>query len=454
MFKDEAKLAVDAFTRCPPQAGDASTAVTVPQAADSEADANTSMSENEPQSVLSTCDVQTTQGRASTAVSSLMGDPEISHPSTTQAAAGAQISSPMSSHSIDTDISTLPEARSERHDSEATTGSTSDNPKRSKPTSLILTPSYGETCKTTSLPTPRTAPPAMMRNPRPLPPLPRGKRQVRPLPQPPILPSYTSPVDSSSLPSASQSPSATPSSCSQAMATAYVLDQLLDQPNISRRLVVPAILTDSSSLDPLTPNIPLPSLPVAAKRPRAFKMPGEETIPDMSATSDIRPFDDIQAERKIADELSLTAKIETTPASKRQDTETSKRQLRTRIARPQAIYLLGNLSDELYDCTSVEEGCTSESSISESLNTNLELPVDVDAEEELDDKSPLFMFVEDGTMLEELDDLEEANIGWASQNVVTYQKESRVKRATRAWVLERNGQRWEEQNVLNALREL
>lgn len=183
-------------------------------------------------------------------------------------------------------------------------------------------------------------------------------------------------------------------------------------------------------------------------------MPGEETIPDMSATSDIRPFDDIQAERKIADELSLTAKIETTPASKRQDTEISKRQLRTRIARPQAIYLLGNLSDELYDCTSVEEGCTSESSISESLNTNLELPVDVDAEEELDDKSPLFMFVEDGSMLEELDDLEEANIGWASQNVVTYQKESRVKRATRAWVLERNGQRWEEQNVLNALREL
>jgi len=117
-----------------------------------------------------------------------------------------------------------------------------------------------------------------------------------------------------------------------------------------------------------------------------------------------------------------------------------------RIARPHAIYLLGNFSDELYS-NGEEEGCTSESSFSESLGTSLDLPVDVDAEEDLDDR--LFSS-EDNIVPEELDDLEEADIVWASPNIVTYQKGSRVKRATRAWVLERNGQVWQE---LDNLRE-
>jgi hypothetical protein len=47
---------------------------------------------------------------------------------------------------------------------------------------------------------------------------------------------------------------------------------------------------------------------------------------------------------------------------------------------------------------------------------------------------------------EEMDDMEEARIGWALQNMVTYQKAARVKRTSRMWVLEKNGQRWEEQD--------
>lgn len=61
------------------------------------------------------------------------------------------------------------------------------------------------------------------------------------------------------------------------------------------------------------------------------------------------------------------------------------------------------------------------------------------------------------SLLEEIDDMEEAHIGWALQNVITYQMASRVKRTSRMWVLEKNGQRWEEQdynNVRQALRQL
>lgn len=432
--RDETRPAVGASTPvdgCPSQEEDKNVISTITWTADSEADVHTSVSENESQSVLTTCGVEMIRGTASAAVLSLTDSARISHPSATQVADDAQMSSEVFSHPINTNdkssVSSLL-VEDERQDSEVTIGS-----KRTKPISLVLTSTRKENLETSGIPTPRTAPPVTARSPRPLPPLPGVLRLARPLPQPPVLPPYTSPAGSPPLYGASQSPSAISSSVSQATARLpadVVLDKLSDQPNISRRPVAPVILADPSSENPLALNIPSSSSLVAAKPHQSSE--SSEIISDMLGTSD-------------------TLNQTTIPVPRFRDADVLKRRHRMQIVRPQAIYLLGNFSDELYE--NGEGGCTSESSISESLSeslsTSLDLPVDVDAEEDLDDKS--FMFSsEDGIIPEELDDLEEADIGWASQNIVNYQKESCVKRATRAWILESNGQVWQE---LNNLRE-
>ena len=430
---------------CPSQAEDKSMIsdiVSISHAADSEADVHTSVLENGSQSVLTTCDVEmiSSQGTASAAVSSLMDSPRISHPSTMQVTDDAQMSSEMLSHPTDTNEKSSLLVEDERQDSKVTIGSKIGNSKRPKPSSLFLMSPPKENLETYSIPTPQTAPPVTARSPRPLPPLPKVLRQVRPLPQPPA-PLYTSPAGSPPLYSASQSPSAISSSVSQITArfpANLVLDQLSDQPNISRRPVAPVILTNSSSETPLTVDIPSSSSSVTAKR--HWLSESSEVISDTLGTSDTRQKDDKQAGRRIVD--TLGPKQTTIPVCRFRDTDVSKRRHRMQTARPHAIYLIGNLSDELYD-NGEEEGCTSESSISESLSTSLDLPVDVDADEDLDDKS--FMFSsEDGIISEGLDDFEEAYIGLAQPNVVTYQKESHVhvKRATRAWVLGSNGQMW------------
>jgi len=445
--RDETRPAVGASTPtdgCPSQAEDQnmiSDIVSISHATDSEADVHTSVSENGFQSVLTTCGIEMIQGTASAAVSSLTDSPRISHPSTTQVTDDdAQISSEMLSHPIDTNEKSSLLVEDERQDSEVTIGSRIGNSKRPKPTSLFLTSHPKENLETHLTPTPQTAPPVTARSPRPLPPLPEVIRLVRPLPQPPA-PLYTSPASSPPLYSASQSPSAISSSVSQATVRSpadLVIDQLSDQPNISRRPVAPVIPKDSSSKTPLAVDIPSSSSSVAVKR--HWPSESSEVISDTLSTSDTRQKDDKQVGRRIADTLSPNQT--TIPACRFRDTDVSKGRRRTPIARPQAIYIIGNLSDDLYD-NGEEEGCTSESSISESLSTSLDLPVDVDADEDLDDKS--FMFSsEDGIISEELDDFEEAYIGLAQPNVITYQKESHVhvKRVTRAWVLGSNAQMW------------
>jgi hypothetical protein len=109
---------------------------------------------------------------------------------------------------------------------------------------------------------------------------------------------------------------------------------------------------------------------------------------------------------------------------------------------------------------SVSEGCTSEETTKQA-----DLEVGLTGGEELDDQksfSSVSGLTADsdstslsGSLLEELEDFEEAHIGWALQNVITYQKASRIKRTSRMWVLEKDGQRWEEEdltNVKNVLR--
>jgi hypothetical protein len=139
------------------------------------------------------------------------------------------------------------------------------------------------------------------------------------------------------------------------------------------------------------------------------------------------------------------------------------RQIQTRAVRPNAIYVHDDISEEsnvgdghkedsektsFFDFTDDEEfirqgGIKIELSVEESDDT-----ASSDASEIL---SP------SDSVPEEMDDMEEARIGWALQNVITYQKAARVKRTSRMWVLEKNGLRWEEQdhtNVRQALRQL
>lgn len=396
----------------------------------------------------------------------------------------------------------------DRPDSDATAVSTNDIPKRPKPASLVLT-STGDwegASKAFDLPTtPQTAP-AAARNTRPLPPLPPIQRQIRPLPRPPVPPPYTSPVDpipllnisprtssssTTSSPSSSGSTSITSvATSSPRSSTELDLDKLSDKPNISKRPLLAPILTitanSSCSPSPLSPDMPLPPSPMTAKRHQASKlskMLGEEITPDLLDTRPTisrrppprsHPSNVTQCAmgKKVDVRFGVlpSARSAPAPAPTFRDAEILKASLRSRAGRPQAIYLHDDTSEETHqhgDSAGYveEEGSMTEASFSEtSANiTASAIPVDLAVEEGLDDKSSLSSGdggkadSEEDSILEELDDLEEAHIGWALQNVVTYQEASRVKRATRAWVLEKNGQRWEEQNysnVLKALRQL
>jgi hypothetical protein len=176
--------------------------------------------------------------------------------------------------------------------------------------------------------------------------------------------------------------------------------------------------------------------------------------------------------RKIDDKINLTSNIRSAPAPTPsfRDAEIQNSRHRSRAIRPQAIYMPDDTSEESQHvgdsgASSVDEEMSlSELSLSDGFHdTHMGIPVNFPTAitEEQEDKVSLSSegglkaeSVEADSILEDLDDFEEAHIGWALQNVVTYQKASRVKRATRAWFLERNGQQWEEQNYTNVLKVL
>lgn len=116
--------------------------------------------------------------------------------------------------------------------------------------------------------------------------------------------------------------------------------------------------------------------------------------------------------------------------------------------RPHAIYA--------FDDTTSEESDNDHVSLFDFTEIKVEF---LNETEESDDTSsssdPSEILSPSDSILElEMEELEEARIGRALQNVIRYQKADRVKRTSRMWVLEKNGQRWEEEDQLNIRRAL
>lgn len=171
--------------------------------------------------------------------------------------------------------------------------------------------------------------------------------------------------------------------------------------------------------------------------------------------------------------VNLTTKGSYNPAPilRFRDTQRNMTRLGARAERPQAIYVQDDTSEEFDDTGDGEEDeeSVSECAEGDSHDSHMGIKLGIVVGEELEDQTCLSPASSqkacsvatsptDSSLEEyELDDMEEAHIGWALQNVITYEKASRVKRTSRMWILEKNGQRWEEEdynNVVKALRQL
>lgn len=124
------------------------------------------------------------------------------------------------------------------------------------------------------------------------------------------------------------------------------------------------------------------------------------------------------------------------------------RLIQSRAVRPHAIYA--------FDDTTSEESDNDHVSLFDFTEIKVEF---LNETEESDDtgssSDPSEILSPSDSILElEMEELEEARIGRALQNVIRYQKADRVKRTSRMWVLEKNGQRWEEEDQLNIRRAL
>ncbi|KAF9450032.1 hypothetical protein P691DRAFT_758549 [Macrolepiota fuliginosa MF-IS2] len=371
--------------------------------------------------------------------------------------------------------------------------------RRPKPASLIITSSFDWEEETTGvgLPAaPQTAP--ATKHTRPLPPLPASQRPIRPLPRPPQPPPYTSPVYSTP-PSASSIPPtqstfptpripATPSlpsinttSFISTASSTSSLDAYSTQSSTSKRPLLTPLLTvsacSSGNPSPLTPDIPFPPSPMTAKRHQASKLSKMlgEAIPPELVYGRPRPLPNhiaVTNPKPVNNNLNLAAKDPyTPPAPISRDAQMLAARLRARSDRPQPIYIQDDASEEFGDTDDGEEDeeSTSECAEGGSNVSYTGIKVNIPVGENLEDQtylspassrkacsvlaSPTDSSLEDY----ELDDMEEAHIGWALQNVITYEVASRVKRTSRMWVLERNGEKWEEEdynNVRKALRQL
>ncbi|KAF7762183.1 hypothetical protein Agabi119p4_8776 [Agaricus bisporus var. burnettii] len=311
-----------------------------------------------------------------------------------------------------------------RHGSNSTIVASELAPRRSKSTTLLIEapPQWDSLASTSSAP--RTAP--VNKNMRPLPPLPPSQR--------------------SNINTYLQHLQYLPHTQHLLLHPAI----LHHKPIISKHHLLPPLLTISASpstsqqQQPSPLDIPIPPSPMTARRHQATKLTkilGEQISPEL-----LGPNGAIRRVQR----LPTPPPVSTTAAqtAKNQVTLPPTRRIQSRAVRPHAIYA--------FDDTTSEESDNDHVSLFDFTEIKVEF---LNETEESDDtgssSDPSEILSPSDSILElEMEELEEARIGRALQNVIRYQKADRVKRTSRMWVLEKNGQRWEEEDQLNIRRAL